>query len=101
RSPRAEKVDVGPAVHVGDAAALRPGHEERRAAHSAEGAHGAVHAAGNHPLGFGEESIGACAHGRASPAGFSHSTETQSRWKGSQRKAFASATRPSSTDTTT
>src|SRR6266849_3797343 len=55
RSPRAEKIDIRPAVHVRDPASLGLRNEEGIAADTPEGAHGAVDATRDQTLGLSEE----------------------------------------------
>ena len=54
RAPRPDQVHVGASLDVGDARAARARDEARGAADAAEGAHGRVHAAGDHGFCLGE-----------------------------------------------
>ena len=54
RAPRADQVHVGAPLHVGDARTARARDEARGAADAPEGAHGRVHAAGDHGFCLGE-----------------------------------------------
>ena len=58
RPPRADVVDVGLVIDVGDAAALRPADEERLAIDVFESTHRAVHAPRDVLLGDGEKFAG-------------------------------------------
>ena len=91
RSPRAEEVDVGAPVGVHDARPLGALHEDRRAAHTPERAHGTVDTAGDDPLRGVEQLLGIPHIGHS----------TKSRAAGVQTNARISATLPSITETTT
>src|SRR3989449_7928137 len=102
RSPRAEKVQVRAAVHVPDACALAPRDEERLAADTLEGAHGAVHAAGDEPRRRLEQPL-RIAHVACLPelgSDTARSTGRKSPPAASQRKAATESTRPRITDVT-
>src|SRR2546427_430173 len=102
RPPRAEKVQVRAAVHVPDACALAPRDEERLAADTLEGAHGAVHAAGDEPRRRLEQPLRiphvACLPELGSDT--ARSTGRKSPRAASQRKAATESTRPRITDVT-
>ena len=102
RAPRAEEIDVGAAVDIRDAAALGAPDEEGSAAHAAKGPDGTVDAAGKHTLGPAEERFRARSrHGAGQDCGRFQSKAMKSPAAGSQRKAPASTTRPSITESTT
>ena len=98
RPPRADEVEIAPAVDVGEARALRAGHEERLAPDPAECADGTVDAAGDHTA-RGLEQVRRIHQVRAS-SGLT-SIGTKSLASGLQRNAPTAATRLSTTDTTT
>src|SRR5213079_2379268 len=102
RSPRAQEVQVRTPLHVPDARALAALDEERLAADAPEGAHGAVHAAGDEPRRGLEQPVG-IAHVACLPELGSEtprSTGRKSRRAASQRKAITDSTRPRATDVT-
>ena len=58
RTPRAEVVEVAPAVGVPDARAFAADDERRQSAHGLESAHGGIHAPRDHALRPREELFG-------------------------------------------
>lgn len=65
-APRQHKVDVFPAVHVREAAAVGLGDEQGQAVHIVAGTHRAVDAAGDQRAGFFKQLAGKIVHLRFS-----------------------------------
>jgi hypothetical protein len=84
RAPGADEVDVGPPVRVPEPRPLAARDEERSAADGAEGAHGAVDAARDHPARGVEQTPGLTHAG--------NSIWTKSRRPASQRNAATEVT---------